>query len=191
MKGVKIIAVVGMPGSGKGTVIDYLAETHGWPTVYFGGMVYDEVKKRGLDIVKDETFVRHDMRKIDGPAVMAVRAAKKADEFIKDGQTTIIFDGLYSWTEYKFLQEKYGTNLIVIAVVAPKALRHQRAVARRDGKRVYTIDKIIKRETDEIENMEKGGPIAYADYYINNEGSLGDLKSKTSDIIDEIGIETK
>ena len=48
----KVLAVVGMSNSGKGTITDHL-EAQGFKKVYFGGMVYDEVKKRGLDIVKD------------------------------------------------------------------------------------------------------------------------------------------
>ena len=177
MKNYKIIAVVGMPGSGKGTITDEL-EKNGYPVIHFGNMVAEEIEKRGLDFVKNEVFVRHDMRKTDGPAVMAIRAATKADSLLENGKPIIIFDGLYSWTEYKYLEDKYGDSLTIVAVVAPKVMRRKRAIARRDGKRIYTIDKLIKREIDEIENMEKGGPIAYADYYIYNDGSLDDFKSK-------------
>jgi len=42
----KVIAVVGMMGSGKGTLVDYLTETLHAPKVYFGGMVYEEIEKR-------------------------------------------------------------------------------------------------------------------------------------------------
>ena len=41
----RILAVVGMPGSGKGTITDHL-EALGYKKVYFGGMVYEEVEKR-------------------------------------------------------------------------------------------------------------------------------------------------
>ena len=37
-KDVKILAIVGMCGSGKSTAIDYLTE-HGIPKVYFGGVI--------------------------------------------------------------------------------------------------------------------------------------------------------
>ena len=43
-----------------------------------------------------------------------------------------------------------------------------------------------KRDYAEIENIEKGGPIAMADYTIVNEQSAGDLKSQVLAIIEEI-----
>lgn len=163
----KILAFVGMPGSGKGTCTDYL-ESKGYPKVYFGGMVYDEVRARGLDTVKDEKMVRTDMREKEGLAVLAKRAAIKADEYFANGKETVVFDGLYSWTEYKYLREKYGDDLIVIALVAPRQERYDRVVARKDGVRTYTREVIIQREYDEVENLEKGGPIAMADYTLAN-----------------------
>ena len=35
---VKILAIVGMSGSGKSVVVDYLTDK-GFPKVYFGGMI--------------------------------------------------------------------------------------------------------------------------------------------------------
>ena len=36
----------------------------------------------------------------------------------------------------------------------------------------------LKAEEREIENLEKGGPIARADYYLLNNGSMEELKSQ-------------
>ncbi|MDB5185638.1 MAG: hypothetical protein JWL85_161 [Candidatus Saccharibacteria bacterium] len=165
----KVIAFVGMPGAGKGTCTNYLEETHDWPVVHFGSMVYEEVQRRGLHNVRDEMFVRTDMREKEGSAVLAKHAARKAQGYFDKGHTRVVLDGLYSWTEYKYLEEVFGDDLIVVAITAPKALRRTRAVARKDGHRTYTIDQIVKREIDEIENLEKGGPIAYADHTILND----------------------
>lgn len=172
----KIIAFVGMPGAGKGTCTDYLSETAGWPVIHFGNMVYDEVQRRGLDNVKDEKFVREDMRVQEGADVLAKHAAANADSYMADGTPVVVFDGLYSWTEYKYLRARYGDDLIVIAVTAPRKVRYQRILARTDSHRKYTdVQQIIDRETAEIENLEKGGPIANADYTLLNTHSKDDL----------------
>lgn len=167
----KVIAVVGMTGSGKGTLVDYLTETLHAPKVYFGGMVYEEVEKRGLDIVSDERMVREDMRAKEGPAVLAKRAAARAQELLASGEKIVILDGVYSWSEDKYLREVFGDEYVAIAVVGSKALRYQRVVARKDAHRQYTLKQVAKRDTQEIEGIEKGGPIAYADYYILNDDS--------------------
>ncbi len=172
----KILAFVGMPGSGKGTAVAHFTEM-GLPEVYFGGMVYEEVERRGLDRVKDEMFVRQDMRDKEGPAVMAKRAAKKAAELFDTGTNTVIFDGLYSWDEYQFLREHFGDTLVVIAMVADRKVRHERILTRQDG-RTYTLEEIIAREVNEIETMNKGGPIAIADYYLDNNVSMEELQKQ-------------
>lgn len=184
MKDVRVIALVGMPGSGKGTCTDYLHDKYHWPVVHFGNMVYEEVQRRGLDNVKDEKFVRKDMRDQEGKAVLAKRVAAKADELLKAGADKVVLDGLYSWSENKFLSEKYGDSLLVIAVAAPKAERYRRALSRSDNHRKYTsVGQIIDREISEIEDLEKGGPIAFADYTIINDDSVESLLSSLDKIV--------
>lgn len=172
-----------MPGSGKGTCTDYLHEKYGWPVVHFGNMVYEEVQRRGLDNVADEVFVREDMRKVDGPAVLAKHVAKKAQEYLGQGQKAVVLDGLYSWSEYKYLEETFGDDLLVIAVAAPKTTRRQRVLNRKDSHRKYTLEQLVTREVAEIENIEKGGPIAYADFTIVNDVTPEDMLKKLAQIV--------
>jgi dephospho-CoA kinase len=172
---IQIVAFVGMPGAGKGTCSDYLHEKYDWPLVHFGNMVYEEVQRRGLENVHDEIFVRQDMRQKEGPAVLAKHVARKANQFLEEGKQIVVFDGLYSWSEYKYLAETFEEKMLVIAIAAPKKLRRQRVINRKDSHREYTHEQIVAREIDEIENIEKGGPIAFADYTIVNDGTLGDL----------------
>jgi len=186
----KILAFVGMPGSGKGTCTDYL-ESQGFPVVHFGNMLYEEVQRRGLDNVKDEKFVRSDMREKEGKAVFAVHAANKADSYFTEGQEVVVFDGLYSWSEYKYLQEKYGENLIVIAMITPRQERYERILNRKDSHRKYTsVEQIIAREIEEIEQIEKGGPIAMADYFIPNATGVDGLLAQLNQLLNQLQIPT-
>ncbi len=186
MRGNRIIAFVGMPGSGKDTCSEYLSEKYGWPVIHFGRMVYEEVQRRGLDNVKDEIFVRDDMRAQEGAAVLAKHAAKKAEGYFANNESTVILEGLYSWSEYKYLSEKYGDKLVVVALAAPKALRHQRVLNRKDSHRTYTLELLVRREIAEIESLEKGGPIAYADYTIVNNGSPEEMHAKLDHILNKV-----
>jgi len=183
----KVIAILGMPGSGKGTVVKHICETHGVPSVYFGGMVYEEVERRGLDIVMDERMVREDMRRAEGPAVMAKRAAEKAEKLLAEGTKFVVLDGVYSWSEDKYLREKFGEDYVSIAIVNPKHVRYQRVVERKDAHRTYTKEQIMLRDVEEIENIEKGGPIAFADYYIANAPDIPALFAMADDTMRQIG----
>lgn len=183
----KLLVIVGMAGSGKGTVTDYLA-SKGIPKIYFGGMVYEEVEKRGLDIVQHEREVREDMRAKEGLDVLAKRASAKADEYFASGQEVVVFDGLYSWSEYKYIEQKYGEDAIFIAIFTPKAIRYQRASNRQESHRSYTVADIKKRDYEEIEGIEKGGPIAMADYTLVNTNTPQELLSELDALLENLGI---
>ncbi len=181
-----VIAVVGMPGSGKGTCTTYAAEHYNVPMFHFGNMVYEEVQRRGLDNVLDERFVREDMRKAEGPAVLAKRVAARAEAALKEGSRGVVLDGLYSWTEYRYLRETFGDNLLVIAIAAPRQERYRRGAERKDAHRKYTPEQIEARDIEEIENLEKGGPIAMADYTIVNDRTPKDMLNKLDEILASI-----
>ena len=85
----------------------------------------------------------------------------------------VVLDGLYTWSEYKTLLHEFPGQVTVIAIVAPKQLRYQRLQNRLE--RPMQPHEIKERDWSEIENMEKGGPIAMADYFVINDGSLDKL----------------
>ena len=58
----------------------------------------------------------------------------------------------------------------MIAIVWDKKLRYDRVSKRKE--RAFNKEEIIRRDVTEIENSAKGGPIAYADYYLLNNGSM-------------------
>jgi dephospho-CoA kinase len=165
----KVIALVGMPGAGKGLCVEYL-EKKGWPSVYLGGITVDEVKARGLEVNEaNEKIVREDLRATDGIGVMAKRIIPKIEALATEGHDVVIADGIYSWTEYKIFKERFGDEAIIIAVTSPRSTRHARLLHR--PVRPLTEEQATAREYAEIENIEKGGPIANADYTVLNDGT--------------------
>jgi dephospho-CoA kinase len=104
---------------------------------------------------------------------------------IKNSQP-IVVDGLYSWTEYKMFKNEYGDRAIIVAVVAPRSLRHKRLSAR--PVRPLNNKQATDREYSEIEKLEKGGPIANADYYLTNQKDINDLQQAIDRLLIETGI---
>lgn len=183
---VKVIALVGMPGAGKSFCVEHL-EKRGWPSVYFGGITVDEVKARGLEVNEtNERLVREDLRATEGPGVMAARIIAKIDALAAQGNTVVIADGLYSWTEYKIFKQQYGDDAVVIAIAAPRQARHERLANR--PVRPLTDEQVTAREYAEIENIEKGGPIANADFTIVNDGSPEETLAQLDNVLLQIGL---
>ena len=179
----QLIAVVGMCGSGKSIATEYL-EKNGWIKLYFGGITYKLMEEAGVARTPDgksEKEFREKLRRDYGSECYAKFLEPEIREALKKGN--VVLDGLYSWYEYKYLIERFP-NLKLICVVVDKALRYDRIAHRVD--RPWAKEDTIYRDISEIENLAKGGPIAYSDYFLFNNGSLEDYHKRLLEILEDI-----
>jgi dephospho-CoA kinase len=175
----KLVAIVGMPGAGKSEVARVFEE-YGFSRVRFGDITDREVEKRGLKLNEEsERYVREFLRKEHGMAAYARLNLPVIDSALK--QADVVIDGLYSWEEYIFLKDYYRDDFHVVAVYASPRTRHRRLTTR--ASRVLTPEEAIGRDRAEIENVNKGGPIAMADFTIINESSLENLRDEVIKVI--------
>ncbi len=178
----KLIAVVGMAGSGKSIATDYL-EKSGWNKIYFGGVIYDNMRKEGIEITPEsQKEYRENIRKKYGQGAVAYLLKDKIEEAYKTGDT--VLDGLYSWEEYEILKEKFGDKFKLICVCCDKDIRYDRIGKRVD--RPFNLKEIEERDLSEIKNLAKGGPIAFSDYYIFNNGNIDEYIERLLEIIDKL-----
>jgi len=163
----KLIAIVGMCGSGKSIASEYF-ENMGYKKIYLGGITMDKLKEENLEVnPENEKMMRERLRKEYGMGAYALLSIPKIEELIKTDN--VVLDGLYSWDELKILKEKYP-DIKVISIVVDKNIRYERLTTREI--RPLTNQEAEKRDISEIENVAKGGPIAFADYYILNNGNM-------------------
>lgn len=181
----KIVAFVGLAGSGKSSAVEYLTEKH-IPKIYFGGIIYTAMKEAGIDITweSQQTF-REEIREREGKDFVVKRAVKEARDLIAAGQRRIVLDGLYTWSEYKILKHEFPGEMTVIAIVTPKHERKARMAKRPE--RPMTAQEVDERDWSEIENLEKGGPIAIADYFVHNDRDLDWLHEQMDVVLRHIG----
>ena len=178
----KIIAVVGMPGSGKSEAVKVFEE-NGFSRIRFGDITDEELKKRGLPVNEaNEKTIREALRRELGMAAYAILNKPKIDKLAKISR--VVLDGLYSWEEYLALKASYNKELALLAVYASPATRYFRLKSRLI--RPLTAEEAAARDKAEIENLNKGGPIAMADYTVVNDSSIGELRKQTQRIINEL-----
>ncbi len=124
--------------------------------------------------------MREALRREHGMAAYAKLNLPAIDKALESG--SVVVDGLYSWEEYSLMKEYYGEKFAVVAVWSSPATRYRRLARRKE--RPLTREEAAGRDRAEIEKINKGGPIAMADFTILNETSLEDLRRNTERIIE-------
>jgi dephospho-CoA kinase len=179
------LALVGMPGSGKTMCALHLA-SQGFFQFRFGGIVEDEVIRRGLEVnPENERIVREEFRQNEGMDAIAKRALPHLKAALET-HNSIIMDGLYSFSEYKLLKPELGQDMVVVALTCPRRLRYERLSQR--PVRPLTPQEAEERDWREIDFLEKGGPIAIADYTLVNDRDTDTLLQDLDNLIQSLGL---
>lgn len=174
-----LAAIVGMAGAGKSEVARIFAQ-QGLSVIRFGDLTDEVIREQGLPLNEaNESSVREMLRNKHGMAAYALLNLPRIEEAL--GRSDVVIDGLYSWEEYLFLKEKYGRELVVVAVWASPQTRYKRLAQR--SRRPLSLEEAMSRDRFEIEKANKGGPIAMANFTLLNESTLEDLKAAAQHII--------
>ena len=178
----KIIAVVGMCGSGKSVAVEEF-EKRGYQKVYFGEATMNILKERNLPINEEnERKVREELRASGDKGIYAKIFLPKIEELYKKGN--VVIESMYSWSEYKYVKEKFGNAFSVLAIITNTPLRRERLKERIF--RPMTEEESKSRDYAEIENIEKGGPIVIADYNILNNGTTEEFTNEINRFLDSM-----
>jgi len=180
----KIVAFVGLAGSGKSTAVEYFTEK-GYPKVYFGGVILQAMQDAGIErtAAHEEKF-REEIREKEGKDFVVNKIIDQIKHLAASGQHRIIADGLYTWTEFLLLKKAFPGELSLVAIVTPRHLRYHRLSERKV--RPFTATEAHERDITEIEHLEKGGPIAIADHYVVNDGTVEELDAKLTTLLDSL-----
>ena len=175
----KVVAIVGMAGSGKSEVTK-IFEHNGFVKVRFGDITDKEIRRRGMELNEEnERYIRQQLRQEHGMSAYAKLNLSRIDHLLKSAD--VVLDGLYSWEEYKLLRRRYDNHFTVVAVWASPQTRYGRLAKR--PVRPLTAEEAVSRDIAEMEDTNKGGPIAMADFIIMNESSLEALERETKRVL--------
>ncbi len=167
----KIIAIVGMAGAGKTEAANFFKEK-GMGVLRFGLVIDEGLKSEGLPWTpENNTYYREEIRKDLGMAAVAIKMLPKIERALKNNKK-IVLDGLYSWEEYLYLLDRMP-SLFLLCIYARPPIRYERLANRKE--RQFTKEEARKRDIHELVALNKGGPIALANYLIKNETTIEDF----------------
>ncbi len=169
-----IIAIVGLPGSGKTDAADFFHKKN-IPTISFGKIINDYINKKKISHnEKNHKIIREEIRAKNGNEALAVLNAEKIKTALKDNSIVVI-EGMRSWEEYLFLKKEFAdVKIVILCIYADKHLRYKRISKRNNRSELYGEE----RDINEIVGINMGPTIAYADFVIKNNYSLKDYYDK-------------
>lgn len=168
----KIIAFVGMPGSGKSRAARIMSSKN-IPLVAFDN-VRRILEERGLPQTNEwHKKIRNELREAYGMHALAKLNRNRIDEALKKNDA-IVIENMRSWEEYEYLRKELNhIKIYIVAVCADKEIRYKRIKKRPDN-----LVGGEARDRSELIETNMGPTIAYADYTVENSGTISMLKKR-------------
>ncbi|WP_338726646.1 AAA family ATPase [Haladaptatus sp. DJG-WS-42] len=166
----RVIGIVGLPGSGKSEAATVAKELE-IPVLTMGDVIRAECRERGLDITEDNMgLVATDLREHGGLAAVADRSLPLIEARLEDSDVVLV-DGIRGAAEVERFEEAFGDEFVLASIEVPFETRLARI---RDRGRDPTAEaKADLRERDERElGYGMGEAMELADVVIENTTSL-------------------
>jgi len=172
----KVLAICGLPGSGKTTAIEAIEDLG--IIVTMGDVVRNEVQKRHLEPSGSNIGrIAKELRERYGPAIIA----EKCVDLIKSkNEENIFIDGVRSLSEVSVFRRYWKFPIIAIIVDEEKRFKHLFERSRSDDPK--SLEDLKERDKRELEfGLDK--VLENADYTIQNNSSIEDLKKKVRNLV--------
>ena len=175
----KVVALCGMPGSGKGEFAE-IARSLNIPVYSMGDVVRDYFKEYfpNRDPAEIGGFADEE-RKERGDGIWARRLIEKIQR--EGGDELVIIDGLRSRHESDLFSDEWGDRFIVCAIHSSPNTRFKRLRDRGRGDDPKTRYQFNNRDIREL-GWGLGDVIALADIMVLNEGTVKEIRGKAKEM---------
>lgn len=173
-----ILAIVGMPGSGKTEAASFFREKE-VATISFSDIINNYIDENKLKH-DEETHhrLRNEFREKHGKEAFAVMNEERINDSLKE-RNMLVIEGMRSWEEYTYLKKKFSkVRIFILALYADKKLRYKRISTRKYRSNLYGEE----RDINELIDTNMGPTIAFADFFVKNNFSLEELHDKLEEV---------
>lgn len=179
-----ILGLTGKRGSGKDTVAEYLHDKCGFHVLtYTDDVLGPLLKKQGKEVERNNLIdLALKLREEQGKDILTKMIAEKVG---KEGLWAI--SGVRYPEEDEYFRKFFGENYRLVNVSCDAEKRYERVVKRgtkgEGGMTLEQFKDIENRETEKVINET----VELADFSIENNGSLEELRESIGNIAEKIG----
>ena len=181
----KVLGIVGLPGSGKGE-FSKIAEQLGIPVVVMGDVIREEVQKIGLPPTGENMgIISKALREKDGMAAIAIACIPVVERQSDENKSNLVLiDGLRSDEEMHVLRDHFP-DFVLIAINAPDEIRLTRLCSRGRSDDIRTREELQERDARETSfGLLKA--IKMADLTIENKTDINTFKEKVESVLNDL-----
>jgi len=186
MEAVKVLGALGLNGSGKDTVVDYLSQKHGWHKVSLGDITRElairlnkPLSSESLHEITRQYIAKQGDRVFSRMAVEKIRA---------NGWRRIAVSGIRSEADALTFQNEFESAFFLVLVECPDEMRFKRMVSRSEDRDPKSFEDFLVREREEEEIFKLSKTFPYAKYKIVNDGTLEEFHSRINELVSKLGI---
>ncbi len=172
----KVVGVVGLNGSGKDEVVNYLNMRYGIPLFSVGDIVREiaacegvEATRHNLDLISRRYFAEF------GEGYFLKQVVEKIHRN-SDSWKAVGISGIRSPHDIKIVEDAFGTDFVLVHVyISDPRVRFERVRRRGSQRDNLTYEEFLKQDSTSEELFQIQEAINLADFSISNDGSLEDL----------------
>ncbi|KYC51894.1 MAG: hypothetical protein AMQ22_01116 [Candidatus Methanofastidiosum methylothiophilum] len=170
-----MIAVVGMPGSGKSEFVN-IAISYGYRFISMGDIVREETVKRGYSL-EESGKVAQMLRDKEGLDAIAILTLDRINE-TQDGK--FIIEGIRGLKEIERFRKEL--DFFLVGIHTSPRLRFERLKNRERADDPKNIEDFYNRDLREL-SWGLGEALALSDVIIDNNGTLEDYRANINRVI--------
>lgn len=178
----KVIGAVGLNGSGKDELVNYLSRRCGIPVLSAGDVVRDIAREEGIALTRDNL---HDIsRRYHAQWGNDIFMRKLIEKIEKYQWKVVGITGIRTSTDAATLRNHFGQDFILVHVeVSQPSTRYERTRERGEARDPQTLEEFFIQDKTEEEIFKISETIHSADVTINNDGTRKDFYKKIEEFL--------
>jgi len=185
----KVIGLIGLIGSGKDTMGDYIAKRHGYKMIVMGDIVRELAKELGRELTRDNLqLTQKEYSKKYGNEFFVRKVIGKIQ---KNSYTKVVVNGIRRPEDASVLKQEYKNDMLIIRLDAKPETRFKRLKKRNRVSDPKTLGEFLRQEENEYKYFDYKETFKYTDVVIDAGKGLIAVQKQIDELLKKKGVRLK